>query len=193
MKARRWLATSAAICVLAMAGTASQADAGDGANRTKLFVIAEDAAHEQALMALAGAAAIRMEFESPGNGFTFSGEFTRGQVRALQALGARFEPVEEIFPHVGRQRFGHLSASTADTRDRLRPHARPFCGDGKCSGREDAQSCPADCGETPRCPGPARPSWGEDIKRAQSSTPKVLATRRAIRSPGVMTLARDLK
>ena len=46
MKARRWLAISAAICVLAMSGTASQADAGDGANRTKLFVIAEDAAHK---------------------------------------------------------------------------------------------------------------------------------------------------
>ena len=76
--------------------------------RTKLFVIAESAGHKAALTAAVSADSVRMEFASSRNRAIFSGEFTPAQIRALAAQGARFEPVEEIFPARAPQRFGHL-------------------------------------------------------------------------------------
>jgi subtilisin len=139
------------------------AQAQPQAERSKLFVIGADASHKRALMAVAGEGSIRMEFESPGNAAIFSGEFTRGQVVALERLGARFEPVEEISPAAGRQRFGHLQS-----RERPRPSARPVCGDGTCSGRETASSCPADCSAEPPGGGEGRVCEPRDQEEYQT-------------------------
>lgn len=140
-----WSWLGSLLLVLAVCDSAQAAP-----ERTKLFVIGQDVPHKRALMAVAGEGSIRMEFESPGNTAIFSGEFTHGQRIALERLGARFEPVEAIAPSAGHQRFGHLQS-----RERIRPSARPVCGDGKCSGKETADSCPADCSAEP-------PGGGED-------------------------------
>jgi hypothetical protein len=149
--------------VLLMLAWCGAAQAQPQAERSKLFVIGADASHKRALMAVAGEGSIRMEFESPGNAAIFSGEFTRGQVVALERLGARFEPVEEISPAAGRQRFGHLQS-----RERPRPSARPVCGDGTCSGRETASSCPADCSAEPPGGGEGRVCEPRDQEEYQT-------------------------
>jgi hypothetical protein len=81
---------------------------GERGARQKLFVIAKHGAHERALMASASSASLRIELGGPRNAHTFSGEFTPEEIEALSRLGARFEPVEEIFPLVRRERVGHL-------------------------------------------------------------------------------------
>lgn len=124
---------------------------GESAGREKLFVIARDGVHKRALMAAVGESSIRIEFEAPGNAHTFSGEFSRGQIEALARRGARFEPVEQIVPLSGRERSGHLGRAgqgslLASDGPTPRAAGRPSCGDGVCRGREDAASCPLDCG-----------------------------------------------
>jgi subtilisin len=130
---------------------------GPGARgaRQKLFVIAEHGVHKQDLMAAASSASLRMELEAPGNAHTFSGEFTPEEIAALSRLGARFEPVEEVYPLVRRERVGHLRASErrakaspkAPKAPKVRKAGKPFCGDGVCRGREDATTCPLDCAD----------------------------------------------
>jgi hypothetical protein len=142
------------------------------AERQKLFVIAAGSSHKQALMAATERSAVRIDFESPHNAHIFSGEFTRGQARALSRLGARFEPVEEIVPQIGRERIGHL---------RGRPHGRgpvahgkPICGDGRCHRRENPATCPVDCGGTEPGPGDGDPGDRTCLPLDQEDYPTLL-------------------
>ncbi|MEN8183744.1 MAG: S8 family serine peptidase [Myxococcota bacterium] len=157
----RWIALLL-FCLVFFASLASSAERRKHETREKLFVIAEGLEHKGQLKALAGAASFRMEFDSPGNAFTFSGEFTKAQREALSRQGARFAPVEEVHPVVRPERVGHL-------RSAARPAAagRPYCGDGRCSGREDSASCPSDCGAGNGDP-PARPCLPQDQEEYQT-------------------------
>jgi subtilisin len=137
------------ICVAGWGAAAALAQGpGERGARQKLFVIAKDSIHKQALMASASSTSLRMELAGPHNAHTFSGEFTPEEVEALSRRGARFEPVEEIFPLVRRERVGHLrEGGRSSEAPKVRKAGKPSCGDGTCRGRENATTCPLDCGD----------------------------------------------
>jgi len=132
------------VCVGLWGATAALAlGPGERGARQKLFVIAKHGIHKRALMASASSTSLRMELGGPGNAQTFSGEFTSEEIEALSQLGARFEPVEEIFPLVRRERVGHLRGGERSAK--IHKGGKPSCGDGTCRGRENATTCPLDC------------------------------------------------
>ena len=55
--------------------------------KSRVFVYADDAAHERALIAIADRG-FRHRFVSPGNELSFSAELAAGQIRAMGRRGA---------------------------------------------------------------------------------------------------------
>ena len=139
---RRTLFVGTLIAAGLLAITAFSPAVAQAGAKKRVFVYADDAAHERALIAIANRG-LRHEFVSPGNELTFSAELTDGQIGALERLGAGIEAVPQVYPMKRERRYGAL-------RQLVTPSAKPFCGDGICKGKENYSSCPEDCtAETP--------------------------------------------
>ena len=119
--------------------------------KRRVFVTAQDAAHKQAIQAIIGEQGRRHDYVSPGSEGIFSAELTRGEIRAVERLGGRVEPVPRVYPRTNRRHFGVLHR-------KVTPQAKPYCGDGVCKGKENATSCPDDCGGQPVDPPDDPPS-----------------------------------
>ena len=98
--------------------------------KKRVFVHAQDSAHKQAIKAVIGDRSVRHDYVSTGSEGIFSAELTRGQIRAVERLGGRVEPVTEVYPVTRRQHHGALSR-------RVSPQGgKPVCGDGVCHKKE---------------------------------------------------------
>ena len=114
--------------------------------KKRIFVHAQDSTHKQAIKAVISDGSVRHDYVSAGSEGIFSAELTRGQIRAVERLGGRVEPVPEVYPVSRRQHHGKLSRKVS-------PQGRPVCGDGICSKKEQ-NSCSADCAAPPPPPPP---------------------------------------
>ncbi len=140
-------ATAAAFLIAGLAMAPSQAPGQGAASETRVFVHANGSAHKRALIAIADKG-MRHEFSSPGNDLSFSATLTRGQVRAMERLGASIEAVPQVHPLNLPRQYGAL-------RRRGAPAGKPgaVCGNDICEGGEK-KSCPADCTTTEDPPPP---------------------------------------
>ena len=133
-----------AMIAAVMAGVVASATSASAQSpqppKRRVFVTAQDAAHKQAIQAIIGEQGRRHDYVSPGSEGIFSAELTRGEIRAVERLGGRVEPVPRVYPRTNRRHFGVLHR-------RVTPQGKPgaVCGDGKCDGGEK-KSCPDDCG-----------------------------------------------
>ncbi len=122
------LLAAAFAAVFAFTGTPAPAEAGQ-----RMFVHADDSAHKRALVAIASGG-LRHEFISPGNELIFSAELSRGQIRAMERLGARIEAVPLARPMTQGRRYGAL-------RRRATPAGKPDCqadpSHPKCAPKDD--------------------------------------------------------
>ncbi len=140
-------AAATAFLVAIWISAPSEAPGQGAAAETRVFVHANDNAHKRALIAIADKG-IRHQFDSPGNELSFSATLTRGQVRAMERLGATIQAVPQVHPQNLPRQYGALKG-------RGTPAAKPgtFCGNDICEAGENANKSPADC---------AADSGGED-------------------------------
>ena len=133
-----------AMIAAVMAGVVASATSASAQSpqppKRRVFVTAQDAAHKRAIQAIIGEQGLRHDYVSPGSEGIFSAELTRGEIRAVERLGGRVEPVPRVYPRTNRRHFGVLHRQVT-------PQGKPgaVCGDGKCDGGEK-KSCPQDCG-----------------------------------------------
>lgn len=132
-------AAVAALLVAVWIAAPSEAPGQGAGAESRVFVHANGNAHERALIAIAGQG-MRHEFESPGNELSFSATLTRGQIQAMERLGATIEAVPQVYPQNLARQYGALKG-------RGTPAAKPgtSCGNGICEAGENANKCPADC------------------------------------------------
>ena len=151
--------------------------------KKRVFVHADDSTHKQAIKAVIGQGGVRHDYISAGSEGIFSAELNRGQIRAVERLGGRVEPVPQVYPVTRRQHHGALGR-------KVTPQGKPVCGDGVCH-KKEANNCPGDCGGPPPPDPPSgRECAPQDQREYQTLLPSG-ATAGATTGSGVKLLVID--